>query len=173
MQTCRDLRQTGIESPIPKWGAPKHPQQQRRPKPPFLFGLPPLASKLAGLRTQKGLAAPIPEWGAPKHPQQQRRPKPPFLFGLPPLASKLAGLGGQTKTSRQRRDAAVVGVLQRGRDSNPRYSFPYTRFPGEPLQPLGHLSVQGGKTKGLAASFKVKFARSQAHSGNCAIFYRL
>ncbi len=41
----------------------------------------------------------------------------------------------------------TFGGLQRGRDSNPRYSFPYTRFPGEPLQPLGHLSVTGGKSK--------------------------
>ena len=29
---------------------------------------------------------------------------------------------------------------RRGRDSNPRYSFPYTRFPSVRLQPLGHLS---------------------------------
>ena len=30
--------------------------------------------------------------------------------------------------------------LRRGRDSNPRYGFPYTNFPGLLLQPLGHLS---------------------------------
>src|SRR5581483_4829577 len=30
---------------------------------------------------------------------------------------------------------------RRGRDSNPRYGFPYTRFPSERLKPLGHLSV--------------------------------
>ena len=30
---------------------------------------------------------------------------------------------------------------RRERDSNPRYSFPYTRFPGVLLQPLGHLSI--------------------------------
>ncbi len=29
---------------------------------------------------------------------------------------------------------------RRGRDSNPRCSFPHTRFPGVHLQPLGHLS---------------------------------
>ena len=29
---------------------------------------------------------------------------------------------------------------QRGWDSNPRYSYPYTNFPGLLLQPLGHLS---------------------------------
>lgn len=28
------------------------------------------------------------------------------------------------------------------RDSNPRYAFTYTRFPGVHLQPLGHLSVK-------------------------------
>ncbi len=34
------------------------------------------------------------------------------------------------------------GILRRGWDSNPRYrDNRYTRFPGEPLQPLGHLSV--------------------------------
>lgn len=36
--------------------------------------------------------------------------------------------------------------MQRGRDSNPRYSYPYTNFPGWPLQPLGHLSkIMGAK----------------------------
>src|SRR5882762_9822033 len=29
---------------------------------------------------------------------------------------------------------------RRGRDSNPRYPFRYTHFPGVLLQPLGHLS---------------------------------
>ena len=31
-------------------------------------------------------------------------------------------------------------VWRRVRDSNPRYSFPYTHFPGVLLQPLGQLS---------------------------------
>jgi site-specific DNA recombinase len=30
-------------------------------------------------------------------------------------------------------------------DSNPRYGFPYTRFPSVRLQPLGHLSSRGNK----------------------------
>ena len=30
---------------------------------------------------------------------------------------------------------------RRGRDSNPRYGFPYTHFPGVRLQPLGHPSA--------------------------------
>ena len=38
-------------------------------------------------------------------------------------------------------------VLRREGDSNPRYSFPYTHFPGVLLKPLGHLSKAyvGGK----------------------------
>jgi hypothetical protein len=32
-------------------------------------------------------------------------------------------------------------VWRRGWDSNPRLSFPNTRFRGELLQPLGHLSA--------------------------------
>ena len=34
----------------------------------------------------------------------------------------------------------LEGVWRRERDSNPRYGFPYTHFPGVLLQPLGHLS---------------------------------
>ena len=30
---------------------------------------------------------------------------------------------------------------RRGRDSNPRYGFPYTHFPGVRLRPLGHPST--------------------------------
>ena len=33
------------------------------------------------------------------------------------------------------------GNWRRERDSNPRYGFPYTRFPSVRLKPLGHLSV--------------------------------
>lgn len=40
-----------------------------------------------------------------------------------------------------------------GRDSNPRYGFPYTHFPGVRLQPLGHLSGALLMTA-MAASFK-------------------
>src|SRR3954464_14674933 len=34
---------------------------------------------------------------------------------------------------------------RRGRDSNPRYGFPYTHFPGVRLQPLGHPSSTDAK----------------------------
>jgi hypothetical protein len=33
-----------------------------------------------------------------------------------------------------------AGCWRREWDSNPRYGFPYTRFPSERLQPLGHPS---------------------------------
>ncbi len=36
--------------------------------------------------------------------------------------------------------AGFQGFWRRERDSNPRYSSPYTHFPGVLLQPLGHLS---------------------------------
>ncbi len=35
---------------------------------------------------------------------------------------------------------------RRGRDSNPRYGFPYTHFPGVRLRPLGHPSSPIGRT---------------------------
>ena len=31
--------------------------------------------------------------------------------------------------------------LRKGRDSNPRYGYPYTRSPGVPVKPLLHLSI--------------------------------
>lgn len=37
-------------------------------------------------------------------------------------------------------NAGYFGTWRTGRDSNPRYGFPYTHFPGVRLQPLGHLS---------------------------------
>src|ERR1700732_4496900 len=42
------------------------------------------------------------------------------------------------------------GRWRRGWDSNPRYGFPYTRFPSERLQPLGHLSGRA-KRRNIAA----------------------
>ena len=52
----------------------------------------------------------------------------------------------RTLIAGQVRQSAAVGVPRSGlkwrreRDSNPRYGFPYTRFPSVRLQPLGHLS---------------------------------
>src|SRR4051794_14122252 len=52
--------------------------------------------------------------------------------------------GGQRPSGRMMCNGLVTnGVAaswRRGRDSNPRYGFPYTRFPSERLKPLGHLS---------------------------------
>ena len=45
-----------------------------------------------------------------------------------------------TSPDRGRNFFNQLDKLQRGRDSNPRYGFPYTHFPGVLLQPLGHLS---------------------------------
>ena len=45
----------------------------------------------------------------------------------------------QIKKPRSRRG---FFIWRRERDSNPRYGYkPYTRFPGEPIQPLWHLSI--------------------------------
>lgn len=60
-----------------------------------------------------------------------------ILFGEPSDGAK-----------RTKRWVACVGTIgsardyrrRRGRDSNPRYPFEYTHFPGVLLQPLGHLS---------------------------------
>jgi hypothetical protein len=40
-------------------------------------------------------------------------------------------------------------------DSNPRYGFPYTRFPSERLQPLGHPSATGKTGRNIAATPRV------------------
>ena len=40
----------------------------------------------------------------------------------------------------------VKEIERRLRDSNPRYGFPYTHFPGVPLQPLEQVSGGGKNT---------------------------
>ena len=49
------------------------------------------------------------------------------------------------RSNSQQKTPRLAGFFvdwRRGRDSNPRYgSTPYTHFPGEPVQPLRHLSV--------------------------------
>ncbi len=42
----------------------------------------------------------------------------------------------------------VYDIQPREGDSNPRYAFTYTRFPGVHLQPLGHLSGKNGRLQG-------------------------
>jgi site-specific DNA recombinase len=50
---------------------------------------------------------------------------------------------------------------RRGRDSNPRYGFPYTHFPGVRLQPLGHPSAKACARAGTI----FRRAGSANHSG--------
>jgi hypothetical protein len=55
-------------------------------------------------------------------------------------------------------------IWRRGWDSNPRYGFPYTRFPSVRLKPLGHLSTS--KSAGnIAAEFPVT---TRGHALPCA-----
>ena len=49
---------------------------------------------------------------------------------------------------------------RRGRDSNPRYGFPHTHFPGVRLQPLGHPSVCA-----VSASEAISLAPVAAQAG--------
>src|SRR5262249_34053687 len=44
---------------------------------------------------------------------------------------------------------------RRGWDSNPRYGFPYTRFPSVRLKPLGHLSRTENRAGNIAAALPV------------------
>jgi hypothetical protein len=55
---------------------------------------------------------------------------------------------------------------RRGRDSNPRYGFPYTHFPGVRLQPLGHPSTHsaGGKPQPVTRRTIVRRRQSANHS---------
>ncbi len=43
--------------------------------------------------------------------------------------------------SKRREKSYLYKIWRRERDSNPRYVLAYTRFPGVPLRPLGHLSI--------------------------------
>ena len=51
-----------------------------------------------------------------------------------------ANMGNLSEAGPRERDFVKMD-WRRERDSNPRYGFPYTHFPGVRLQPLGHLSV--------------------------------
>ena len=73
-----------------------------------------------------------------------------------PVWNQAAGCGQGSEGLRGR-------SWRRERDSNPRYGFPYTRFPSVRLQPLGHPSAivgRGGRTivavHGLTSSAPVR-----------------
>ena len=61
-------------------------------------------------------------------------------------------------------------IWRREWDSNPRYGFPYTRFPSERLQPLGHPSGHVERNIAMAPGVTTRAARdnSQAAGGPCA-----
>jgi hypothetical protein len=66
-------------------------------------------------------------------------------------------------------DHGTWSVWRRGWDSNPRYGFPYTRFPSGRLKPLGHPSGASGlycvveaKQVKLPASFNAVAQRADA-----------
>src|SRR6266545_3759540 len=46
-------------------------------------------------------------------------------------------------------------------DSNPRYGFPYTRFPSVRLQPLGHPSARGRAPQGCAPQRCAHYSRGR------------
>jgi hypothetical protein len=50
-------------------------------------------------------------------------------------------------------------VWRREWDSNPRYGFPYTRFPSVRLKPLGHPSGMENRKGNIAAGFRVTTRR--------------
>ena len=51
---------------------------------------------------------------------------------------------------------------RRGRDSNPRYGFPYTHFPGVRLRPLGHPSASRLRCGGASVAHSAAAAQAQA-----------
>ena len=55
----------------------------------------------------------------------------------------LRGPGGRARGARADGGGGVAAGWRRGWDSNPREGGPSTRFPGEPVKPLQHLSAPG------------------------------
>ena len=58
----------------------------------------------------------------------------------PEIAPRIEAISWLRLNHRTRRNI-IRAVWRRERDSNPRYGFPYTHFPGVRLQPLGHPSA--------------------------------
>src|ERR1035437_3925673 len=56
-------------------------------------------------------------------------------------------------------DTALDKALRRLRDSNPRYSFPYTHFPGVLLQPLGQVSKKIANLQHHSKTFSICILR--------------
>ncbi len=65
------------------------------------------------------------------------------FFRTQPIYTSRVRIPGRLAHSQMKRGLEgpfSFGYWRRGRDSNPRYPFEYTHFPGVLLQPLGHLS---------------------------------
>ncbi len=78
---------------------------------------------------------------------------PLSLFVAIPLENKFSALYQRIMPL----DGALF-FLRRLRDSNPRNSFPFTRFPSVLLQPLGQVSVKSdGKNKPLKLRSRIFF----------------
>ena len=80
--------------------------------------------------------APHPTSASANPPPRATRP-PPTAASHPPSPHP-----SSTASSTDPADPCVTSAgWRRGRDSNPRYGYPYTRFPSVLLKPLGHLSA--------------------------------
>src|SRR4051812_15483206 len=91
----------------------------------FLCGDPRAASPGEALQRAKKAGAAV----LPARPQKR-------TSGLPKPNTTWVGAGvGPEKIGKAEHSAVI---WRREWDSNPRYGFPYTRFPSERLQPLGH-----------------------------------
>jgi hypothetical protein len=55
-------------------------------------------------------------------------------------SSRCSERGGPLLAPAKQAGSSDGALWRRGRDSNPRYGFPHTHFPGVRLQPLGHPS---------------------------------
>ena len=93
------------------------------------------ARVLGGLRWARSAGA-FPR-GMDSEKETRRRDRAARLFcSCRVRAGSNAGIHKKTRSM----CCGFLSFWRRERDSNPRYSFPYTHFPGALLQPLGHLS---------------------------------
>src|SRR5688572_29763201 len=60
----------------------------------------------------------------------------------------------------ERKQYFIRKPWRRERDSNPRYHFWYTHFPGVRLQPLGHPSIKAAENRGERRRIQVLRSRS-------------
>src|SRR5262249_24079084 len=81
---------------------------------------------------------------------------------VPELAEAFAKQRSQKHETRQ-----ILSSWRREWDSNPRYGFPYTRFPSVRLKPLGHPSVAQGNIA-LAARARNPRDTSRSHGSGTA-----